>query len=147
MTWLYPRSAHADDWTAIFDGRPFSIPLAFVYFPEEAIGSSPAFVSVGAAADEAKNAIRALPASACLAFVVVPAENIVIFCTSAGSGPTRSAPGIGKSSLICWKPSSASPRATTLFAVRQPHRFGRNYFGFGFHFAATPRRLKSSVPT
>ncbi len=42
----------------------------------------------------------------------MPAENTVIFCNSAGNGPIMSMPATGCNSLICWKPISASPRAT-----------------------------------
>jgi hypothetical protein len=36
-----------------------------------------------------------------LAAVAIPAENTVIFCTSGGNCPTKSAPAIGRSSLTC----------------------------------------------
>ena len=43
--------------------------------------------------------------------VGMPAENVVIFCRSPGSGPTMSMPGTGTSSLICCSPISALPVA------------------------------------
>ena len=36
----------------------------------------------------------------------------LVVCSSFGSGPTKSMPGMGKSSVICCTPISASPRAT-----------------------------------
>jgi hypothetical protein len=60
--------------------------------------SSPLFAKMGAAAGEARNAINAFAATGSLAAVAIPAENTVIFCTSGGNCPTKSAPGIGRSS-------------------------------------------------
>src|SRR2546423_1684147 len=43
----------------------------------------------------------------------MPAEKTVTFWASPGTSPTMSIPSMGLSSLSCWKPISASPRATT----------------------------------
>jgi hypothetical protein len=58
-------------------------------------------MSSARAAGEARNLISALPASGSLDTLAIPAENTVICCKSAGSGPMMSMPSTGFSSLIC----------------------------------------------
>ena len=53
--------------------------------------------------------MRAFAASGSFAFAAKAAEKTVTRCNSAGSGPTMSISSIGRSSLNCWKPISASP--------------------------------------
>ncbi len=78
-----------------------------------AIGSSPVCRMVSATSADDRNArSRAAPA-ALAAPVVTPAAKVVIFWNSPGMGPAYVAPLIGRISLICWKPISTSPRATT----------------------------------
>ena len=81
------------------------------------------------------------PAGSC-AVVAMPAENTVIFLTSGGSAPTRSMPRTGSSSLICWNPISASPRATTW-----PTGSAGIIRLLPFISSATPKRWNRSVPT
>ena len=57
--------------------------------------------------------ISALPASGSFDTLAIPAENTVIFCKSAGSGPIISMPATGFSSLTCCRPISASPLETS----------------------------------
>ena len=54
----------------------------------------------------------ALAASGRVEVVHTPAEKTVTHWISGGSKPITSMPGIFINSLNCWKPSSASPRAT-----------------------------------
>ena len=71
-----------------------------------------AFVIAAAASGDARNLISARPRPAPSLRTHAPA-NATRDCSSAGIGPTRSMPGTWISSLTCWKPISASPRATT----------------------------------
>lgn len=59
------------------------------------MGSKPLSLMVG----EARKAMSALAVSGSLAPTTMPAEKIVIFCSSAGSGPTRSIPAMAFNSL------------------------------------------------
>ncbi len=65
------------------------------------MGSRPDLTIAGAPSEEARNAISVFAAAGSLAPVAIPAENTVIFCSSAGSGPTKSTPATGSNSLIC----------------------------------------------
>jgi hypothetical protein len=75
-----------------------------------------------------RNFTSALAASISFAPAWMPPENMVVCCTSGGSGPTKSTPSKCASSLTCWKPISTSPFAMmlptkTLVGVRG-HRVG-----------------------
>ena len=72
----------------------------------------PVALMTAAAAGEVRNLNNALAASGSLAVVTIPAEITFMACSSAGRGPSSSAPGTDTISLISWMPSSASPRAT-----------------------------------
>ena len=61
-----------------------------VQFVPAGIGSRPLLMIAALAAGEARNLISALPASGSFDTLAIPAENTVIFCKSAGSGPTIS---------------------------------------------------------
>ena len=72
----------------------------------------PLALMTAAAAGEVRNLSNTLAASGSLAVVTIPAEITLVVCSSAGRGPSNSAPGTDTISLISWMPSSASPRAT-----------------------------------
>jgi hypothetical protein len=72
----------------------------------------PLALMTAAAAGEVRNLSNTLAASGSLAVVTIPAEITLVVCSSAGRGPSSSAPGTDTISLISWMPSSASPRAT-----------------------------------
>ena len=72
----------------------------------------PVALMTAAAAGEVKNLNNTLAASGSRAVVTIPAEITFMACSSAGRGPSNSAPGTNTISLISWMPSSASPRAT-----------------------------------
>ena len=61
----------------------------------------PLAMIVSRAAGEARNLIKARPASGSFETVAMPAYKIVIFFNSFGSVPTISMPCTGFSSLIC----------------------------------------------
>lgn len=72
-------------------------------------GSRPVATIAGVASAEARNAIRTGAASGFRAAVAIPAENTVIFCSSGGSGPTKSTPGTGRSMSLSPRASSSAP--------------------------------------
>src|SRR5439155_10218015 len=78
------------------------------------LGSNPLALSTVRAAGVVRKAISVLPASGALALTGTPAENCVVFCSSAGSGPTISTPPAAISSEICCTPISASPLPTSV---------------------------------
>src|SRR5262245_11552070 len=51
-------------------------------------GSMPRFLNAEPASGDVRNLTSALAASASLASTIMPLENTVVCCTSAGSGPT-----------------------------------------------------------
>jgi len=109
---------------------------------EAVIGSRPLAVMAWVAAGEDRKVIRDFAASGSLDPVTIPAEKMVIFWTSLGKGPTNSIPEIGFNSLICWKPISASPRATT-----DPTGTAGIIRLLAVTWSTMPRRRKSPVET
>src|SRR6476646_2254771 len=77
-------------------------------------GISPAFRITGAASGEARKRIRAPAASGYRTAPVSAPAKKTFGWSSSGIVPTKEIPGTSISSLTCWKPISASPRATTL---------------------------------
>ena len=65
----------------------------------------PVALMTDAAAGEVRNLNSALAASASRALMTIPAESTVMAWSSAGRGPTSSAPGTDTISLINWMPS------------------------------------------
>jgi hypothetical protein len=65
------------------------------------IGSSALFRIAAAAAGEARNSMNCFASAALAAAAPTPAAITETRWTSGGSGPTRSMPGTGTSSLIC----------------------------------------------
>jgi hypothetical protein len=75
--------------------------LAIGYWLFEAvIASRPVAVMVLVAAGEDRKVIKDFAALVFLDPVTIPAEKMVIFCTSSGKGPTSSIPGIDKRTAI-----------------------------------------------
>ena len=109
----FKKSGTESNWIsgAVFD--PSTLGLPALRAGAASGGSMPLFLIAGRAAGEVRNAISAFAAAGDGAFAAVPAEKIVARCTPSGIGPVSVMPGTGNSSLICWKPTSASPRATT----------------------------------
>ena len=68
--------------------------------PHEPPGSMPAALMTAAAAGEVRNLNKTLAASGSVAVVTIPAEITFMACSSAGSGPSNSAPGTNTISLI-----------------------------------------------
>src|SRR6202035_4493444 len=77
------------------------------------IGINPAFEITGAASGDARKRINALAASGSRTREVSAAAKEKFGCSSGGIAPTKLTPWVWISSATCWKPISASPRATT----------------------------------